>query len=338
MGCWSSRAAWLCLIVVHAAALGARFVAPYDFSMQDRSFPLAPPSKIHFFDSLGHFHLRPFVYCRQEQAGKFRLYEEQTAHCYPIHLMVRGYRFKLAGVFSTNRHLFGVEAPAQISLMGTDGYGRDVFSRLVYGGLISLFAGLLATFLTMLGGISLGTLAGFYGGWIDTLIMRLAELFLALPWLYLLFAVRAFLPLHIGPAEAFFLIISVTGIVGWARPARLIRGVVLSARERGYVLAGRSFGASDFYLLRRHIFPQAFSVVLTQGALLIPQYILAEVTLSFLGLGIGEPVPSLGSMLASLQAYHVLVSCWWMFAPGLVLIPVFLSYCHLAENMRERFA
>ena len=136
-----------------------------------------------------------------------------------------------------------------------------------------------------------------------------------------------FLPLHISPVQAFVLLIAVIGLVGWAHaPARLVRGIVLSAKERGYVTASWGFGASDFYLLRRHILPQTRGVLLTQAALLIPQYILAEVTLSFLGLGVGEPYPSWGSMLANLQQYHVLVSYWWMFFPGLALIPIFVSY------------
>ena len=197
-------------------------------------------------------------------------------------------------------------------------------------------AGLLAAGLSLGLGLLLGAVAGFYGGWLDEILMRGAELFLALPWLYLLFAVRAFLPLHITPAQAFLLLITVIGLIGWARPARLIRGVVLSAKERDYVLAARGFGASDFYLLRRHILPQTFGVVLTQAALLIPQYILAEVTLSFLGLGVGEPVPSWGNMLGALQQYHVLASYWWMFIPGLVLIPVFLGYYTLANALHKR--
>jgi peptide/nickel transport system permease protein len=170
----------------------------------------------------------------------------------------------------------------------------------------------------------------------DDVTMRISELFLALPWLYLLFAVRAFLPLHITPSEAFVLLIMVIGLFGWARPARLIRGIVLSARERQYVLAARGFGASDLYLLRRHVLPATYGVLLTQATLLIPQYILAEVTLSFLGLGIGEPVPSWGNMLSSLQKYYVLTSYPWMYTPGLVLIPVFLVYYGLAANLQER--
>jgi peptide/nickel transport system permease protein len=204
----------------------------------------------------------------------------------------------------------------------------------LYGGQISLFAGLLATFLSLILGMLLGMLAGFYGGWSDAVIMRGVELFLALPWLYLLLALRAFLPLHTGPRQTFLLLIGVIGLVGWARPARIIRGVVLSAKERSHLLAARSFGASDLYLLRRHVLPETQSVVVTQAALLIPQYVLAEVTLSFLGLGVSEPIPSWGSMLATLQQYHILVSDWWMFYPGAVLVVVFLSYGALSNALQ----
>jgi peptide/nickel transport system permease protein len=333
---FSFSVGWLGL--VHVAVLLAGFVAPYDYASQNRELTYVPPTVIHFIDAQGTFHLRPFIYRRIEQPGSFRVYQEVTDQQYPVRIFVRATEWKLCGIVRTNLHLFGTDDPVRITLMGTDAYGRDVFSRLIYGGQISLLAGILATGLSVVCGAALGILAGFYGHWIDAGIMRFAELFLALPWLYLLFAVRAFLPLHISPAQAFFLIITVIGLVGWARPARLVRGVVLSARERGYVLASRGFGASDLYLLRRHIVPQTWSVILTQAALLIPQYILAEVTLSFLGLGVGEPVPSWGTMLASLQQYHVLMSCWWMLFPGLVLVPVILSYGHLSRALQRRLA
>jgi peptide/nickel transport system permease protein len=166
--------------------------------------------------------------------------------------------------------------------------------------------------------------------------MRLAELFLALPWLYLLFALRAFLPLAVSPLEAFLLIIGVLGAVGWARPARLVRGVVLSAKERDFVRAARGFGATDRYLLRRHILPATSSVLLTQAAILVPQFILAEMTLSFLGLGVPEPVPSWGNLLSSLQQYSVLVSYWWMYLPALIMLPFFLGYLGLGSELQER--
>ena len=204
------------------------------------------------------------------------------------------------------------------------------------GGQISLAAGLLATLLSLGIGVLLGTASGFFGGWLDAIVMRFGELFIALPWLYLLFALRAFLPLNINSSQAFLLLIAVIGSVGWARPARLVRGVVLSGKERHYVLAARIFGGSGLYLMRRHILPQTYSIILTQAVLLIPQYIMAEVTLSFLGLGVGEPEPSWGNMLASVQQYHVLVSYWWMLLPGIALVPVFLGYVLLANVLQAR--
>ena len=221
-------------------------------------------------------------------------------------------------------------------LLGTDAYGRDQFSRLLYGGQISLLAGLLGAGCTLSIGLCVGAAAGYFGGWRDDALMRVAELFLALPWLYLLFALRAFLPLSVSPLKAFFLIVAVIGAVGWARPARLVRGVVLSAKERDFVRAARGFGATDSYLLRRHILPETSSVLLTQAAILIPQYVLAEMTLSFLGLGVPEPAPSWGNLLSNLQQYSVLVSYWWMYLPALAMVPFFLGYLGLASSLQER--
>jgi peptide/nickel transport system permease protein len=326
----------ICLGLLHLAVFAAGFLSPYDVAEQDRELPFAPPTRIHFVDARGALHLRPLVCLLVEDSAQFGTYHEDTQRCLPIRFFVYGPRYKLAGVFASNLHLSGVDPPARLFLMGTDGYGRDLFSRFLHGGQISLAAGLLATLLSLGIGMLLGTVSGFYGGWLDAVVMRFGELFIALPWLYLLFALRAFLPLNINPSQAFLLLIAVIGSVGWARPARLIRGVVLSGKERHYVLAARIFGGSDLYLMRRHILPQTYSIILTQAVLLIPQYILAEVTLSFLGLGVGEPEPSWGNMLASLQQYHVLVSYWWMLLPGIALVPVFLSYVLLAKVVQAR--
>jgi peptide/nickel transport system permease protein len=166
------------------------------------------------------------------------------------------------------------------------------------------------------------------------MLMRVAELFLALPWIYLLFAMRAFLPLAVPPVKAFLLVVVVLGAVGWARPARMVRGIVLSAKERNFVRAARGFGASGGYLLRRHLLPETGSVVLTQAAILVPQFVLAEMTLSFLGLGVPEPVPSWGNLLASLQHYNVLASYWWMYLPAFAMVPFFLGYLVLASLLQ----
>jgi peptide/nickel transport system permease protein len=327
---------WLItLVVLHGIVVCAGFFAPYDPVEQDRKSPYLPPMRVHLLDSKGHLHARPFVYSLKLREGSFDQYEEVTADPHPLKFFLRGSHYRLLGFLPCRTHFFGAEN-ARIYLFGTDAYGRDQLSRLIFGGQVSLLAGLLGAGITLLIGLFIGAVAGYYGGWTDSLLMRLAELFLALPWLYLLFAIRAFLPLAVSPLKAFFLIIAVIGMVGWARPARLVRGVVLSSKERDFVRAARGFGATDAYLLRRHILPETSSVLLTQAAILIPQYVLAEMTLSFLGLGVPEPVPSWGNLLSSLQQYSVLVSYWWMYLPALAMAPFFLGYLGLADSLQER--
>jgi peptide/nickel transport system permease protein len=320
----------------HVAALFAGFFAPYGYATQDREMPFASPTRIHFFGDAQSLRSRPFVYLRTVRPGELEVYEEDPRHASPVRFFVIGAPYKIAGLIPSRRHLFGVDEPARIFLFGTDDFGRDQFSRFLYGGQISLFAGTLGAGICLVLGTVLGTLSGFYGRWLDAVVMRGAELFMALPWLYLLLAVRAILPLRISTAETFLLLVAVIGLVGWARPARLLRGVVLSAKERNYVLAARALGATNLYILRRHVLPQAYGVILTQAALLVPQFILAEVTLSFMGLGVGEPIPSWGALLASLVRYDVLASRWWMFLPALLLVPLFFSYHVLANALHER--
>jgi peptide/nickel transport system permease protein len=323
------------LALVHILVLNAGFFAPYDPTEQNREFPFAPPMHLHFVDARGKFHLRPFVYAWKHRGeGSASLsYSEDRGRPLPIRFLVGGKKSR-ENPLRSSHHMFGVGPSAQVFLLGTDDFGRDQLSRLLYGGQISLFAGLFAAALSLALGLPLGSLSGYCGSWVDDVIMRGSEIFMALPWVYLLFAVRAFLPLHLGTRQSFFLLVGVIGLTGWARPSRLIRGVVLSAKQRDYVYAARGFGASNFYVLRRHVLPETFGVVLTQAALLVPQYILAEVTFSFLGLGVGEPVASWGNMLASLQKYYVLESYWWMFAPGLVLIPVFVLYYVISNALQ----
>src|SRR6266851_9972 len=324
------RKLWIALLALacfHGFVLFAGFFAPYEFSAQDREHPFAPPTRLHFVDAQRKIHLRPFVY-GSECAPDARVgCAPDDAAIYPVHFLVRGAPYKIAGLFPARLRLFGVEEPGKVFLIGTDDYG----------GQISLLAGLLAAILSVSLGAVIGALAGFYGGWVDEALMRVAELFLASPWLYLLFAVRAALPLHVAEWQIFILLISVLGLLGWARPARLVRGIVLSAKERNFVVAARGFGATDTHILRHHVLPQTYGALLTQVALLIPHYVLAEVTLSFLGLGVGEPVPSWGNLLSYLQQYSVLSSYWWMFMPALLLVPLFLAYYAVADALQEQF-
>ena len=303
------------LLAIHLTVIFADHLAPYEYDQQYRDFPYTPPTRIHWDGG------RLVVYGLEAEAGGE--YREDPARRYPLRYLFHG-------------RLCGVEAPGKLFLLGTDGYGRDVLSRVLYGGRVSLLTGLLAAALAVGIGWMLGTAAGFFGGWLDEVVMRGSELFLALPWLYLLLAVRAFLPLHMRPAQAFLLLVAIIGGVGWVRPARLVRGVALSARERPFVLAARGFGAGPLHLLRRHIVPFTLPVALTQASVLIPQYILAEVTLSFLGLGVGEPVPSWGNMLAEARRFDTLTAHPWLLAPGLAAIPALLAYLILTDTINPQ--
>jgi peptide/nickel transport system permease protein len=326
---------WLVLLIaLHGVIVLGGFFAPYDPVEQDREHPYARPTRLHFVDLKGHIHLRPFFYPLRAREGWFDQYEENTERQIPMKWLAVGAGYRLLGLVPCRLHLFGADG-ARIYLLGSDGYGRDQLSRILYGGQVSLLAGWLGAGITLLFGLAIGAVAGYYGGWKDEVLMRLAELLVALPWLYMLFALRAFLPLAVSPLEAFILIVVVIAAVGWARPARLVRGVVLSAKERDFLRAARGFGASDWYLLRRHVLPETTSVLLTQAAILVPQYVLAEMTLSFLGLGVPEPVPSWGNLLANLQQYSVLMSYWWMYLPALAMVPFLIGYLGVTTALME---
>ena len=309
----SARLPLSLLVILHLAVALAGFLSPDDPARQNRKSALLAPMGIHFLDARGKSHLRPFITVEGENR--------------PIHFFVDGSPYTLLGLWTVRTHLFGAGQPSGIHLMGTDEFGRDQFSRVLWGGQISLVTGWLAAVISVGLGMLLGLVAGYFGGWRDAIIMRSAELFLALPWLYLLLAVRAFLPLSLSPGATALALIAVIGVVGWARPARLVRGITLSVKERDYVYTARGFGASSWYLLTRHCLPETYSVLATQVALLIPQYILAEVTLSFVGLGVGEPAPSWGNLLAPLRQVSVLTSAWWMALPALIVM--LTSWCFL---------
>jgi peptide/nickel transport system permease protein len=322
---------------LHLVLLCAGFFAPYDPTAQDRELPYAPPTRMHFKDGDG-FHFRPFVYAwtTSLDSDQVESYKEDRTRRYPVHFFVSGSSYSLLGVYITSLHLFDVDSPGKILLFGADGYGRDEFSRVLFGGQISVAAGISATLIAVLTGGLFGIVAGYFGRWVDEVLMGVTELFLSLPWLYFLLGVRAFLPLHLSTLRTFFLLTSVIGLIGWARPARLVRGLVLSSRGRNYVLAARGFGGSDFYILRRHLLPEVLGLLLTQATLLVPRYIAAEVTLSFFGLGVNEPVPSWGNMLATLQQYNVLVSYGWLLAPACALVVTSVLYSSLADMFHSR--
>jgi len=226
-------------------------------------------------------------------------------------------------------------SPASGHWLGTDGLGRDEFARLLRGTRASLTAGVLAAALSLTISLCAGSVAGYRSGWTDALITHTAEVFQCLPWFYLVVAIRAFLPVTLPETAALLGISALTGLTAWPRPSLLIRGVVMAERRRDYVSAARAFGATEFYLVHRHILPALYGVILVQAVLLLPQFILAEVTLSFLGFGVSEPSPSLGNMLGALKDLHVLMAYPWMLAPGVVLVLVTSSCRIVAKRLHS---
>jgi len=218
--------------------------------------------------------------------------------------------------------------PAVQYLLGTDELGRDVWSRLLHGGRISLGAGLIAAGLSVGLGLLAGAAGGLSRGLLRRAVLALAELFLSVPWLYLLLAIRAFLPLTLGPAQVLLLLSAVIGAAGWARPGRLFAQMAAEVREREYVEAAESFGAGRWHLMKRHLLPELLTLAGTQFLLLLPGYVLAEVTLTFFGLGVAEPAASWGNLLAPLRHPATAVGCWQLAAPLPVLALLVLS-CEL---------
>lgn len=299
----------LILLTAHLLAGLAGFIAPYAPHQQHREYPWQAPSPIHW-DRTG-------VYFDHHEDGR-RI---------PIRWFARG---------PQGWQLFAADEPGRLFLLGTDGLGRDQFSRLLYGARVSLFSGLAAAAVSAFLGLWLGGIAGFLGGTTDRLLMGLAELFLVLPWMYLLLAARAFFPLNADPRLIFTALLILLGAIGWARPARIVRGIVLSSRERDYVLAAKGFGAGPLYLLAHHVLPPALPAVLTYLSVAIPQYIAAEATLSFLGLGFSGSIPSWGALIASLASFEVLGSYWWMWIPALALALILACYSIVSNGLTTK--
>ena len=231
----------------------------------------------------------------------------------------------------------GNHAPTSAHWLGTDNFGRDVFSRFLAGASWSVLSGLSATAVTLLLGWLAGGLAGFKRGWIDQLLGRAGDLMLSLPWLYVLIGLRALLPLSMKPRAAVTVMLLIIAAVSWARPARLVRGVVLSLSERGYVDAARGFGVPELRVFLRHVLPGTWELMAAQALVLFPRFVLAEVTLSFLGLGAGEPEPSWGGLILGLKQAWLLREQWWLLLPVCLMAPLFLSCAISARVAARRF-
>ena len=288
------------LVAVVGVLICGDAIAPYGYEKQVREEPNAPASTIQFRDVDGNFHLRPFIYRRKLVDRLDSRYEEMSGEQYPITFLESGGSFWIAGLVSGNLHLFGTSDPnVRVTLLGTDALGRDRFSRLLIAVRFSLIVCLAGTFLASFIGIIFGMISGYAGRFADTVMMGIADSVLALPTLIIILAARAAFPLELPPLQAAMLLILIFALTGWAEMARLARGLVKATREHEYVKAARAGGSSEPAILFRHIMPNISPALITQATIMLPYFLLSEVALSYLGVGLQEPVPSLGNMLAS---------------------------------------
>ena len=241
-------------------------------------------------------------------------------------------------------HLFGVDDPTdrvKVHLWGTDDLGGDVFGKVLFGARISLTIGILASLVAIAIGMLMGGLAGFYGGWLDELILRLVEAIDAIPSLFLLLTLSAvFYPLGLPSSVVFPLIVVVLSLIGWGGVARTIRAQVLSLKERDFAVAAKAAGASNWRIIRAHLLPQTLSYVIVVMSLAIPGFILTEAVLSFFGLGIQPPATSWGLMLNTAQSFvgvSGLGDRWWIFIPGIFIFVSVLTWNLLGDGLRDAF-
>jgi peptide/nickel transport system permease protein len=225
-------------------------------------------------------------------------------------------------------------APSAMHLLGTDEFGRDVLSRLLHGSRWSIGAGAAGAILSLSAGFVAGLAAAMGGRWVEKGMLWLADVFLSLPWLYLLFGIRGLMPLEMRPEASFLAVVGIVGLLGWAAPARLIRARAAEILQSGYVDAAKGFGAGRWHIARRHVLPGLGTVLAPQFLIFLSRYVLAESSLSFFGLGLGEPTPSWGAMLGSLRHSMAGGVSWWMAAPA-VALALFLAASNAAVEQRR---
>ena len=328
----------LMVLVLVFLAIFADFFSPTPVSEIDLKNALIPPQKIHFIDEDGKFHLRPFAYNYVYEVDPFTFevnWKEDTSKRYDINFFMRGSDYKILGLIPCNLHLYGVDEGGTIYLLGTDKLGRDLFGKACEAGRISLSMSLFGTFISVVVGAVLGIASGYYGGWVDNVLQRFTEFVAAFPSLPLWMALAAIVPKTADSFTIFIIMSCIFALLSWTILAREVRGKVLSLRETDFILAAKEMGASDARIIFRHLFPNTLSHVIVVLTLTIPNVILAESFLSFLGIGISEPLISWGLMMRNTQDIQTLGQNSWILAPIVFIVTAVLGFNFLGDGLRD---
>jgi len=343
------------LLVFYIAVIAADFVAPYDPYDSQLNGSLLPPTQIYWRNENRDFvgpHVYPTTQGKTELETGDRKLTVNFQKPSPVRFFVRGAKYQLFQLrlplppkfdeveifpgIPLDWHLFGAVGEGKLNLLGTDEQGRDQFSRLLHGGRISLSIGLVGIIISFPLGMLAGGISGYVGGWVDGILMRAVEVLMTIPSLYLLVSLAAVLPLGLSSAQRFLLIVLITSFIGWAGLARVIRGQVLSIKEREFVQAARAMGAKPLYIIVRHVLPQTATYIIISATLAVPGFIVAESVLSLIGLGIQQPDPSWGNMLSLATNASILVlQPWLIWPPALLIILTVLAFNLLGDGLRD---
>jgi peptide/nickel transport system permease protein len=329
------------VFLLYFVALFSEFVAPYNPGSMFSKYKFHPPTSIHIIDSEGNWHM-PFIYQTVRELNRETLrntYNVDTSIRYPIRLFVRGEEYELWHLFPMNIRLFGLDVPQEeqgLFLMGTDRLGRDMFSRVIFGARVSLSIGLAGVLVSLVLGILLGGISGYYGGTVDNIIQRVIEFLRSIPSIPLWMGLSAALPPTWSVVQIYFGITLILSLIGWTGMARVVRGRFLQLRDEDFITAAKLAGASEMRLIIRHMSPSFLSHIIAALTLSIPAMIIAETSLSFLGLGLREPVISWGVLLQEAQNVGaVAVTPWIMVAPAAMVVIAVLAFNFMGDGLRD---
>jgi peptide/nickel transport system permease protein len=330
------------LVALYVIALFCEFFSPYDPNRNNVKYQRCPPQVPRFLSQDG-FRLRPFVYgmtVTRDPVSLEKKYEIDKERIYPLYFFVRGDPYKLWGVLRSDWHLIGIRADEQdqdatMYLMGSDELGRDMLSRTITGGRISLTIGLVGITVSLTLGVLLGGVSGYYGGAVDTLVQRVIEFLRSVPSLPLWMGLSAAVPPQWSPIKVYFAISVILSLIGWTGLARVVRGRFLALREEDFVMAAKLAGSSELRIILRHMAPSFLSYLIASLTLSIPGMILSETSLSFLGIGIRPPSISWGVLLKDAQALYAITRTPWFAFPGVLIVIAVLSFNFLGDGLRD---
>ena len=329
------------VLLLYGIGLFAEFIAPFNPDASRSRDVYHPPQRLHLIDAQadGSWRIQPYVYAMKQARDPFTLattYQIDTEQKIYLAFFAEGAPYELWGVFPMDTHLVTAAVPGErFYLIGADRLGRDMLSRIIFGTRVSMSIGLVGVGLSLVIGLLLGGISGYFGGIPDTIIQRLVELTISLPTIPIWLGMSAALPQDWSPLTRYFAITLILSLVGWTELARVVRGRFLALRTEDFVTAARLDGGSKGRVIFRHMMPSMMSHIIASVTLAIPVMIIAETALSFLGLGLMPPIISWGVLLKEAQNVRTIAGAPWLFAPGLAVCVAVLALSFLGDGLRD---